>query len=220
MPPFPIICLAGTEGVNRSENEHESAVRTDEGVAVWLKKCNAVCALVATMALLVHVGYNAYAYLTFYYNPTLNTLTALPFLICACLHAAMGIYAVFFQGDGTRMGLYQRLNWRTLLQRMAAFLMVPLLVAHLQTFTLLSESAARGARGAFVLVVGLQLAFYAVVAAHVATSFSRALITLGLLDSRERQRRLDRFSSIICVVAMLVASIVVVRGQMAMFLSE
>lgn len=183
-----------------------------------LKKCNAVCALVAAFALLVHVGYNAFAYLTLYYNPTLKLLTALPFLTCVCAHAAMGIWAVFFQPDGTRMGLYARQNWRTVVQRTTAFLIAPLLIVHLQTFDLLQGAATSGAWGVFALILALQLAFYAVIAVHITLSISRALITLGLLDSKEKQKRLDRLVAIICAAALLIAAIIVVRGQLAMFL--
>lgn len=185
-----------------------------------LKKCNAVCALATTLALLVHVGYNAFAYLTLYYNPTLKVLTAFPFLFCACLHAAMGIYAVFFNADGTRMGLYKRQNWHTLVQRIAAFAIAPLLVAHMHTFSLLQGAATGEAWGAFALVLVLQLAFYAAIAVHVALSLSRALITLGLLGSRETQKRLDRLVCVICAAAMLAAAVIVVRGQLAMFLTN
>lgn len=185
-----------------------------------LKKCNAVCALVTTLALLVHVAYSAFAYLTLYYNPTLKVLTATPFLFCACAHAAMGIYAVFFLGDGTRMGLYSQQNRRTIVQRIAAFLIAPLLVVHLQTYNLLQGAASDGAWGVFVLVLGLQLAFYAAIAVHTALSFSRALITLGLLSSRETQRRLDRLVAIVCTAVMLATYGIVVRGQLAMFLTN
>ena len=62
-----------------------------------------------------------------------------------------------------------------------------------------------------------QVAFYAVIAAHVATSFSRALITLGLLSSKETQARIDRVTYVVCACLFLVATIVVVRGQLGMF---
>lgn len=185
-----------------------------------LKRCNAVCALAATLALFVHVSYCAFAYITFYYNPTLKVLTAIPFLLCVCVHASLGVYTVFFQADGTKMSLYQRQNLRTIVQRFAAFLIVPLLIVHLQTFSLLQGAAASKSWGVLALVLGIQLVFYAAIAVHTAISFSRALITLGLLDSRERQKRLDRVVSIFCAAIMLVAYFAVVQGQLAMFASN
>ena len=65
-----------------------------------LKRIDAVAGLLSVIALLVHIGYTAYAYLAFYYNPTLKLLTAVPFMVLACLHAVLGMSAVFLQGTG------------------------------------------------------------------------------------------------------------------------
>ena len=60
--------------------------------------------------MLVHIGYTVFAYLTFYCNPTLKLLTAIPFMVLACLHAICGMLTVFLQSDGTRLDLYPRQN--------------------------------------------------------------------------------------------------------------
>ncbi len=52
-----------------------------------LKKMNAALGLLSILFILIHVGYNVFAYLTFYYNPALSKATAVPFLILVCLHA-------------------------------------------------------------------------------------------------------------------------------------
>ena len=54
-----------------------------------LKKVNAALSLLATLLLLVHVGYSCFEYLTFYYNPTLTKLLAVPFMVVVCLHWAL-----------------------------------------------------------------------------------------------------------------------------------
>ena len=56
-----------------------------------LKKINAALGLVSIVTMLVHIGYTDYAYLAFYYNPTLKQLTSLPFMIVTCLHAFCGM---------------------------------------------------------------------------------------------------------------------------------
>ena len=43
-----------------------------------LKKINAALGLLSIAAMLVHIGYTVFAYLAFYYNPTLKLLTAVP----------------------------------------------------------------------------------------------------------------------------------------------
>ena len=58
-----------------------------------LKKINATLGLVSIATMLVHIGYTDYAYLAFYYNPTLKQLTSLPFMVITCLHAVCGMAA-------------------------------------------------------------------------------------------------------------------------------
>ena len=90
----------------------------------------------------------------------------------------------------------------------------------MNTFSLLQGAATSEAWGVFALVIALQLAFYGTIAVHIALSFSRALITLGLLGSRETQKRLDRLVCASCAAAMLAAAVIVVRGQLSMFLTN
>ncbi len=182
-----------------------------------LKKASAVLALLTILALLAHVGYSVFCYLTFYYNPMLKTLTAAPVIVFACLHAVAGMCTVFLLGDGTRVDPYQRQNRRTVVQRVSAALIFPLLIVHLNIFNILKDASQSGTWFVFGLVLLAQVAFYAVIALHVATSFSRALITLGLLSRKETQVRVDRVAYAVCACLFLVAAIVVVRGQLGMF---
>ena len=182
------------------------------------KKCNALLGLLTILALLVHIGYNVFCYLTFYYSPTLSMLTAAPIIVFACLHAITGMCSVFLLGDGTRVSPYQKQNRRTVAQRVSAALIFPLLIVHLNTFDVLKAAATSGTWLVFGLVMCAQIAFYAVVAVHVATSFSRAFITLGLLTSRETQTRIDKVVAVVCACLFLFAAFAVVRGQLSMFL--
>ena len=86
-----------------------------------LKRCNALLGLLTILALFVHMGYNVYCYLKFYYNPTLSMLTAVPIIVFACLHAISGMCSVFLLGDGTRVSPYQKQNRRTVAQRVSAW---------------------------------------------------------------------------------------------------
>ena len=45
-----------------------------------LKKTNAVLGILSSIAVVVHMVYNCFSYLTFYYNPTLKLATSLPLL--------------------------------------------------------------------------------------------------------------------------------------------
>ena len=183
-----------------------------------LKKINAALGLLSIAAMLVHIGYTVFAYLAFYYNPTLKLLTAVPFMVLACLHAICGMLTVFLQSDGTRLDMYPRQNVRTVLQRVSAALMLPLLILHINTFGLLQSSAEAGQWLWFALLMLSQPLFYATVLTHIAVSVTRGFITLGWLTSTEKQKVIDRVVYILCALAFVVSTFVVVRTELAMFL--
>ena len=187
--------------------------------SVKLKKANAALGLLSIAAMLIHIGYTVFAYLTFYYNPTLKLLTAVPFMVLVCLHAVCSMLSVFLQADGTRLDLYPKQNLRTLLQRASAALMLPLLILHINTYGLLESSAAAGQWLWFALLLISQPLFYGTVLTHIAVSVTRAFVTLGWLASRERQAKLDRVIYILCALAFAVCTFVVLRTELAMFLS-
>ena len=95
-----------------------------------LKKTNAVLALLTTLFILVHIGYNTYCYLAYYYNPTLKIATSIPVMLSVCLHGILGMLAVFLMGDGTKLTTYPKQNIRTIVQRISAALIFPLLILH------------------------------------------------------------------------------------------
>ena len=184
-----------------------------------LKKINAALGLLSIAAMLVHIGYTVFAYLTFYYNPALKLLTAIPFMVLVCLHAVCGMTSVFLQADGTRLDLYPGQNTKTILQRVSAALMFPLLILHINTFHLLQSSAEAGQWLWFTLLMISQPLFYGTVLTHIAVSLTRAFVTLGWLTSRDRQKVIDRVVYVLCAVAFVVSTFVVVRTELAMFLS-
>ena len=185
-----------------------------------LKKCNAVLALLTILALLVHVGYNVFAYFTYYYNPTLKTLTVVPIVVFACAHAITGMCSVFLLDDGTRLDVYRKQNRGTIVQRVSAAFIFPLLIVHLQTFSLLQNASDSDNWIVFGLVLCAQVVFYAAIAAHTATSFSKAFITLGLLSNRKVQVQMDRVVIVVCIVLFVAAAIVIISAQLGMFLSK
>ena len=185
-----------------------------------LKKANAVLAILSEIALLIHIGYTVFAYLTFYYNPMLKTITALPFIILACLHAVCGMCAVFIMGDGTCLTAYPKQNRGILLQRVSAAFIFPLLLLHLRTYELLKTSAENANWMLFACMILVQTVFYGVTLLHIAASFSKAFITLGWLSDRTKQKRLDRIVWIVCSLIGIAASIVVIRTELIMFLPK
>ena len=87
-----------------------------------LKKLNAALGLLTILFMVLHIGYSVFAYLTFYYNPTLKLVFAYPFMVLMCLHAVCGMLNVFTMKDGSRADLYPKQNAGTILQRVSAAL--------------------------------------------------------------------------------------------------
>ena len=181
------------------------------------KKINAALGLLSAVALLLHVGYTDYAYLMFFYGPALKLLTAAPFMVLTCLHAVFGMSVMFLQSDGTRLSEYPRQNRATVLQRISAALIFPLLILHLNTYTLLRASAEGGQWLLFALLMLSQPLFYGVALAHVAVSATRAMVTLGWLGDRERQKRIDRIVCVLLAAVFAVSVYAVVKGELGMF---
>ena len=184
-----------------------------------LKKINAALGLLSIVAMLLHIGYSVFAYLAFYYNPTLKLLTAIPYMVLTCLHAVCGMLTVFIQADGTRLDLYPKQNLRTILQRASAALILPLLILHINTYALLASTAEAGKWLWFALLMISQPMFYGVALTHVAVSVTRGLITLGLLTSADRQKRIDRVIYILGALAFAVSTCAVLRTELAMFMT-
>lgn len=183
-----------------------------------LKKTNAILGLLSTLCLLLHVCYSAFAYLTFYYNPLLKYVFSLPFIVLTCLHAVCGMLSVFLLSDGTRLTQYPRQNRQTLLQRVSAAAIFPLLILHLDTFSLMQSCAEKGQTLLILLLMLVQVLFYAVVLLHIAVSVTKGFITLGLLSSDVTRKRMDTVIYVLSAILLAAASFSVIKGEAAMFI--
>lgn len=183
-----------------------------------MKKMNAALGLLSILFMLLHIGYTVYAYLTFYYNPFLKMVFSVPFIAAVCLHAVLGMITVFTQADGTRMDLYAEQNRRTVLQRVSAALIFPLLILHINTFSLMKSCAEKGQVVFILFLMVAELLFFAVVITHVSVSLTRGFVTLGLLTSRKTQTTLDRIIYVIGAVVYIVSVYAVLKVQIVMFL--
>ncbi|MCR5101381.1 MAG: hypothetical protein K6B41_08505 [Butyrivibrio sp.] len=184
-----------------------------------LKKINAALGLLSIVFMLLHIGYTVFSYITFFYNPLLKMLFAVPFMVLVCLHAVCGMLTVFMQTDGSRMDLYPKLNLKTIFQRMSAALIFPLLILHINTFSLLQACAERGLTFFIILLFISEILFFATVLMHVSISLTKGLITLGILTSVEIQKKLDRIIYIVCALIYVVAVCSVLKTQIVMFLN-
>ena len=183
-----------------------------------LKKINAALGLLTILFMLLHIGFSVYSYLTMYYNPFLKMIFAIPFIVLVCLHAVCGMMTVFMQKDGSSLNLYPKKNLRTILQRLSAALIFPLLILHINTFTLMSKCAAGGHTFFIILLIIAEILFFGVVITHISVSFTNGLVTLGILTSESVRNKMDTVIFILNGIIFVISVYAVVKGQVIMFL--
>ena len=180
-----------------------------------IKKANAVVALVLIALLILHLAYEVWSYLRFYYNPVLTAWIGYGFVAATGLHVVLSIVSLVRGHDGSRLSVYPKENRRTIVQRLSAVCILALLFFHIKTGDWIAGHV--GGFPLFVVLIILQLLFWLMVFLHIATSFSRALITLGLLSGRRAQRAVDVAVSILCAAAAVIAAMIVIRTQLFLF---
>lgn len=178
-----------------------------------IKKWNARLSLLTLLLLLIHEGYQLYAYMTMYYNPVLSKVTGYALAGALILHAILSLVIVFVMHDSKKIA-YKKQNLRTVLQRISGGMIIVLLPIHIFSFGLLQNSA--GGVG-YVLTEIAQILFYAAIFCHFSTSFSNALVTLGWLSDRKKKRVIDIIVTIVCVLLFLAASVIITMTHTMMF---
>ena len=179
------------------------------------KRANAVVALLMIAALLIHLAYEVWSYMTFYYNPLVTKLIAYSFVVLVVVHILLSVSIVFGQHDSHTLRSYPKQNARTIVQRGSAVMILLLLPWHIKTGDWIVTHT--GGTSFFHILLVLQVLFWVMVLLHISTSFSRALITLGWLESRKTQRIIDVIVCAVCAAGMVLAAVVVIRTQFMLF---
>ena len=174
-----------------------------------LKKANAIFGLLTIVLLLVHAGYEMYAYIKFIYAPFVTAFLSYLVLGALLVHMVLGMSIMMFAHDGADLKAYPKENRSVIIQRGSAIAMMVLVFAHIKAFDILQSHF--GGIFSLILVVVLQAAFFAAVFLHVATSFSKAFITLGWLSTLEKKNAIDRVVSIICAIAFVAILIILTK---------
>ena len=175
-----------------------------------MKKINAWMSLITTGLILMHEGYQLYAYAAFYYNPALSAVTGFALLFVMLIHAILSGISCFVVHDSKRIA-YKLSNRRTVLQRVSAVASILLLPLHVCAFPLLMSAPSDLIR---YLTAGSQVLFYASINTHAAVSVGNAFITLGWLTDRKKREILGRLAWIVCVVLIFAVSILITVTQL------
>lgn len=183
-----------------------------------LKKINAGLGLLSILFMILHIGFTTYSYLTMYYNPKLKNILSYPFMILVIIHVILGIVIFIRQRDGKSHNIYPKNNFRTILQRLTAILIIPLLILHINIFSIMKSSANNGSSFIIYLMIIAELLFFGSVITHVVVSFSNAFITLGLITSKKVQKIIDIIMYVLGAIAFVITVYAVITLQVNMFL--
>ena len=171
-----------------------------------LKKANATFGLLTILMLLVHAGYQMVAFVKFIYV-TKTTMTLAAIIMCLLMvHVILAMCIMMFNRDGTNITAYPRANIRTIIQRGSAIGIIIFLIGHIYAHRILT-SETLGSAGVWISMT-IQILFYGMVFAHIATSFSNGLVTLGILQSEKKKASIDKVVITLCAVAFVCTSII------------
>ncbi len=171
-----------------------------------LKKINAILGLLLMAACLTHIVLEMYHVLSGGEPQAYLKVTARICGMIAILHVLISIGMIFFIHDKKGLGAYPRKNMETLIQRISGLLMIVLLPFHIRISQIISADQERGT-GVFILCIAVMVLFYLTVFLHIAVSFTRALITLGVITSRRKKDQLDMTVRVIMGLGFLASSI-------------
>lgn len=164
-----------------------------------LKKYNAVLGLLTIVLLLVHSGFEMYAYIRFIYGPVVTKVLGGIILAALICHMITGMSIVMFSHDGAETRKYAGLNRGTIIQRASAIGTLVFLFGHTKAFDIMNSHI--GGAFSLVLAIIIQALFFGCAFLHVGTSFGKAFITLGILESLTVKKRIDRVVWIILAIA-------------------
>lgn len=180
-----------------------------------LKKANAAFGLLTIVMLLVHVGYQMYAYINFVYAPEVTKLLGDLVMLCLIVHMVLGMSIMMFANDGTELKKYPKENKGTIIQRASAIGTLVFLFGHLKAYSILTSHV--GGIWSFILAMLIQVLFFGCVFMHVATSFSKAFITLGWLESMDTKKKIDKVVWAISIIAFIAVIVVIGRTSYALW---
>ncbi len=175
-----------------------------------LKKCNSICSWILTVCLFGHFLTMSYSMLTGWYDYSLCKMLARSTAAVTALHVMISLVIVFFFHDGSQLMKYPRHNIRTILQRASGLVIVCLLHMHVKAFQFIMSGTALSVSHKISLLA-TEILFFAAIFIHLGASFSRSLITMGLLSSDASEKKTDRVIITLCAVLMILTTFALTR---------
>lgn len=175
-----------------------------------IKKWNAVCSWVITLFLLGHLFTMSYSMLTGWYNYDVCKLLARGTAVVVVIHVILCIVSFYSMRDAIRIKRYQRENWRLIAQRVSGIIILVLLYPHTRAFRFIVSGTSLSGGAKFVLLL-TEILFFGAIFLHLGVSFSRSMLTLGLLRDDKMEQTVDRATWIICGILMILTTVALVR---------
>ncbi len=175
-----------------------------------IKKLNALCSWILTAILLAHLLTMSYSMWTGWYDFNLCKALANGTAAVTAIHIAVSLFILFFMNDGADLRRYRKNNKRVIIQRASGLVIIAILHLHVKAFGFIASGEALTASDkAFILVT--ELIFFAAIFMHLCVSFSRSLITFGLLRRDLSEKRIDTVAKIICVILMIITAAALIK---------
>lgn len=167
-----------------------------------IKKWNAVCSWMLTLFLLGHMLTMSIPMLTGGQDYSDCQILARGIVATVLIHVVLCIVSYYPRRGILNFHRYRKANWRLITQRISGIVILILLYPHMRVLHLII-SGATFSGGAKFLVLVTEILFAGAAFLHLSVSFSRSMLTLGLLKNDRMEKLVDYVTWIICGLLMV-----------------
>ena len=118
------------------------------------------------------------------------------------IHVVLCIVSYYPRRGILNFHRYRKENWRLITQRISGIVILILLYPHMRVLHLIISGASFSS-GAKFLVLVTEILFAGAAFLHLSVSFSRSMLTLGLLKNDRMEKLVDYVTWIICGLLMV-----------------
>lgn len=165
-----------------------------------VKKLNAVCSWVLLALLIGHVATTTAFLLTGWFDMKLFVVLPRILAVVCVIHVCLSLFIVFFLHDGSDVSKYGKMSQRTIVQRASGLLILALVHPHVKLFSsfIYEGLPLTGLQKLGVFLV--EILFFGSVFTHIECSFSRSLISMGLIRTDAAEKRVDYAARTLCAL--------------------
>ena len=167
-----------------------------------IKKWNAVCSWMLTLFLLGHMLTMSIPMLTGGQDYSDCQILAEGIVATVLIHVVLCIVSYYPRRGILNFHRYRKANWRLITQRISGIVILILLYPHMRVLHLIISGASFSG-GAKFLVLVTEILFAGATFLHLSVSFSRSMLTLGLLKNDRMEKLVDYVTWIICGLLMV-----------------